>query len=163
MATRSLYLVRHGQYEDVSTPPAEEDGPLAATGREQARLTARRLQAFPLQVIHHSDLQRARETAAIIADQFPGLPLRASPLLRECIPHVPERAALSPSFRRLFARLPGEVLEQGRAQAEAAFAAYFKPARGTDRHELVVSSGNLIRYFMCRVLGAPPGAWWKAD
>lgn len=28
-----------------------------------------------------------------------------------------------------------------------------------DRHELIVAHGNLIRYLICRVLGASPRAW----
>lgn len=33
-----------------------------------------------------------------------------------------------------------------------AFAKYFKTTRGKDRHEIIVSHGNLIRYLAARVL-----------
>ena len=58
--------------------------------------------------------------------------------------------------------MPPEALERDRSQAQRAFARYFIPAR-TDRHEIIVSHGNLIRYFVCSALGAPAEAWANAD
>ena len=44
-----------------------------------------------------------------------------------------------------------------------AFAKYFRPARGGDRHEIIAAHGNLIRYFALRALGATPGLWTQTD
>jgi broad specificity phosphatase PhoE len=158
MTKRVIYLVRHGQY-DSKRPSDQLEGSLTAAGKKQARLTARRLSDLPIDVIHHSDLRRAAETAAIIAEQFPGVPLRAAHLLRECIPSVPPRY----TQHAYFAGVAAEDLARQRRQVERAFLRYFKMARGADRHEIIVCHGNVIRYFVSRVLGAPTEAWTNMD
>ena len=64
MATRTLYLIRHGEY-DWDDQPTPHKG-LTRRGRKQARLTARRLRTLPATAIYSSDLRRAVETAEII-------------------------------------------------------------------------------------------------
>ncbi len=157
MPTRVLYLIRHGQYDLQNSPPDELEGALTALGRRQAGRAARRLRGLPIDVIHHSDLRRAVETAAIIARQLPGVPLVEHRRLRECVPAVPA------AFRKHFSALDLAGLARDRAHAERAFAFYFRAVRGEDRHEVIVCHGNLIRYFACRVLGAPPEAWANMD
>jgi broad specificity phosphatase PhoE len=56
-----------------------------------------------------------------------------------------------------------EYLAQSKKQAEKAFARYFQRARGKDKHEIVVGHGNLIRYFICRVLQVQPEGWGNMD
>jgi probable phosphoglycerate mutase len=159
MAQRFLYLVRHGQYARDDTLPGDPDGSLTALGREQAALVAERLAALPVAAIHHSDLRRATETAAIIATRLPGATLRPSPLLRERVPAIPT------GFEPLFAHIPPDRVAQDGPRADEAFAAYFAPLLGdaADRHEIIVSHGNLICFLACRVLGAPRDAWLHAD
>ncbi len=161
MAKRRLYFVRHGQYQPQPAPDDEPpDGPLTAMGQEQARITARRLREFPISVIHYSPLQRATETAHIIAEQFPGILMQPSDLLRECIPTVPS------AHQGLFAQIPADVIAQGGPQARQAFATFCTPLpadAAEDQHEILVSSGNLIKYLACRTLGAPEDAWLQAD
>lgn len=163
MAQRIVYLIRHGQYTRTTAPPDEADGSLTDAGREQAKLTAMRLRGLPIRAIHHSTFQRATETASIIAAQFPGVPMQASDLLRECIPSVPAEELQPAVIREYFAQLPPAVIERGGAQATMAFEAYFGAQAEDDRCELIISSGNLLRYFVCRVLHAPPGAWVFSD
>lgn len=163
MAQRTIYLVRHGEYRPTTGPAEEIDGGLTDTGRAQAELTARRLGQLPISVIYHSPLQRASETAAIIAARLPGVPLVSSDLLRECVPDVLAAELQPVALRDYFARLPAAVIERGRAQAAAAFDTYLAAEAEHDRHELIVSSGNLLRYFVCQVLHAPPGAWIFSD
>jgi broad specificity phosphatase PhoE len=158
MAQRTLYLVRHGRYDWESPSPDKFEGSLTDLGRQQAALTGRRLRTLPIDVIHHSTLRRARETAAIIAAELPGVPVHVSQLLCECIPYVNEAL-----LAKWFAKAPRDELEAGGRQAEQAYGRYFKPARGADRHEIIVCHGNIIRYFMCRVLQAPPEVWINAD
>ncbi len=153
MATRTLYLIRHGEY-DWDDQPTPHKG-LTRRGRKQARLTARRLRTLPATAIYSSDLRRAVETAEIIRGEFEGIGHEKSRTLRECTPSMPNHVP-PPS---VFARIPPEVIEAGRAQAEAAFARHFRPARGRDKHEIIVSHGNLIRYLTCRALAAPDYAW----
>ena len=64
-----LCLVRHGQtnWNLEGRYQGQSDVPLNESGRDQARALARQLQAYSFTVIYTSDLQRARETADIIA------------------------------------------------------------------------------------------------
>lgn len=138
---------------------AEEpgDGPLTALGREQADYTGRRLSGFTVAVIHHSTLLRATETAQIIAAHFPGVELRATPLLKECAP------SFSPAARALLGDLTtDEERRRGDAQGRQVFRQWFQPlaADATEgSREIVVSSGNLISYLICRTQGAPGRQW----
>jgi len=163
MAIRYLYLVRHGKYDSTAAPSDEPDGPLTAEGREQAILTAQRLRGLPITAIHHSTAERATETARLIARQFPDVPLQPSPLLRECIAAIPPPAALPAKYRAAILKLPRDLLRRGKTQAERAFDKYFKRPRGGDSQEIIVSHGNLIDYFACRVIKAPAWAWINLD
>lgn len=162
MAKRSLYLVRHGQYATTSEALAEPDGSLTPVGQEQAALTAQRLRDLPIRAIHYGTLRRTIETAEIIAAHLPGTTLRPSPLLRECIPFIGPPETLPTALAAFFAQLPPDVLAEGAAQAQAAFVAYFTNPGEDDQHDVIVSSGNLINYFVCRVLQAP-AAWIYTD
>jgi broad specificity phosphatase PhoE len=137
-------------------PPEAPDGPLTELGAAQAELTGRRLARLPVSVIHHSTLIRARQTAEIIAHYLPGVELRASPLLCECLPAVP--AAYIPYLE---GASPADFA-QGDRQARQVFRTWFKPpAEGETEttREIVVSSGNLISYLVARTLGAPGKRW----
>lgn len=159
MANKFIYLVRHGQYQSTTNPPDEPDGNLTKIGQEQSEMVAQRLSSFPVSIIHHSTLQRAQETASIIGSQFPNARLSPSGLIRECIPCVPE------AFRQHFEHIPSSYIEQGKEQAEQAFSSFFNPLidAETDQHEIIVSHGNLISHFVCRVLQAPCESWVKTD
>jgi serine/threonine-protein phosphatase PGAM5 len=154
---RVLYLVRHGQFDTDAESPDGLGGGLTALGRKQARLTAKRLSELPVSVIYHSDLRRAAETAALLHEALPRAQRRATPWLRECIPAVPQ------AFKQKFSRLPAAQLARDQRQAERAFRQFFRFSRSGARHELLVCHGNLIRYFVCRVLRVPPAAWGYMD
>jgi serine/threonine-protein phosphatase PGAM5 len=151
MTNRLLYLVRHGAYDGDE---------LNATGEAQAKLTGLRLRDVPFTAIHHSPVPRAARTAELIAESFPGVPLRASDLLRECVPALPAREDMTPEQATFLDGLPPEAMADGPTQAAAAIARYAGPT-GEGRHELVVSHGNLINWFVCHALGAPAGAWLR--
>jgi broad specificity phosphatase PhoE len=80
-----LYLVRHGQ----TTGDVEEryggsyDDHLTDLGRRQSRSVAQALEGAQLTVVYSSPLNRAKETAAIIATAL-GLPHEVLPDFREC-------------------------------------------------------------------------------
>jgi broad specificity phosphatase PhoE len=81
-----VYLIRHA---DVENPRrvlyGHLDGfPLSRRGREQATALGRRLRGSGLRRILHSPLERAAETAALLAAQLPDpVPLVVEPELRE--------------------------------------------------------------------------------
>jgi broad specificity phosphatase PhoE len=83
-----LYLVRHGETEwnAAGRYQGAKDSPLTARGREQARLTGRKLAAMHSSarpsVAYVSPLGRARETAALICESLP-LDIRLEPPLAE--------------------------------------------------------------------------------
>jgi alpha-ribazole phosphatase len=79
-----LLLVRHGQtlYNQQSRYTGQSDIPLSPQGKRQATLLAQRLLKEPLNVIVASDLQRASNTAQIIAEPHT-LPVYEDPALRE--------------------------------------------------------------------------------
>jgi broad specificity phosphatase PhoE len=159
---RTLYIVRHGKYEQVpfdEDDPDDPEGPLDAIGREQATRLAERLRGLPVSLIHCSTLQRALDTAGVIAQCFPGVEVRPSPLLRECVPSVPP-----PIRDYLERRVSARELVSGPPQARAAWDAYFQPPEGdADEEQIIVSSGNLISYLVGRAFGAPADAWIHTD
>jgi broad specificity phosphatase PhoE len=85
VTTVSVLVVRHGQ----STWNAEgrwqgwADPPLTALGEEQARETVEHLRDTGFRAVVSSDLQRARRTAAIIADGLGLGDVEVDPDLRE--------------------------------------------------------------------------------
>ncbi len=83
MAATRVLLVRHGQSEwnAVGRWQGQADPPLSDTGRAQARSAARSLGA--LDAVFASDLQRATETAMIIAGELGVGPVVVDPDLRE--------------------------------------------------------------------------------
>ncbi len=84
MPVTRLYLVRHGQ----SAGNAEgrfgghSPTPLSALGIEQAKVTAERLAKERITVIYSSDLHRAVQTAAPLAELL-DLPINKNPAFRE--------------------------------------------------------------------------------
>jgi len=179
MATRHLYLVRHGQREPGPGPDALGPG-LTVLGWKQAHQAARRLSTLKIDVIQTSSLRRTMETAQILAVEQASLPIRPTRLLWECVPALPElvlqwfKEHPEPDTERLpepirpwrgiLADLEGpEHLEADFEQANQAWEKYFIPAKGKDRHDIIVCHGNLIRYFVLRALQAPPEGWINMD
>ena len=168
MATRTLYLIRHGDYHLDEIKKLDRnltleqhyklhtmEGGLTPTGEKQAKLTAKRLRSLPIDAIHCSSLRRASETANVIAKRFPAIEVQKSRLLWECVPSIPKAFAQHEDFRYISER----DVDQWKRRADEAFEGYFKKARGTDRHDIIVSHANLIRYLICLVLQIQPDAW----
>lgn len=80
----TLLLIRHGEtdWNMDGRYTGQSDIPLNDNGRAQARQAAAQLAANPPDVVVSSDLERARETAVIIAAPF-NLPVITDPRLRE--------------------------------------------------------------------------------
>jgi serine/threonine-protein phosphatase PGAM5 len=151
--TRTLYLIRHGLYnEDDPRDEAVGKG-LTEDGRTQAQITGARLAAMGIRfdTLWTSPFTRARQTADIIAQLLPGLTPRLAPDLAECTPTTWRKDVAA-------TLAPGEA-EACRAQLERAFARFFVPSPAGDRHELLVCHGNVIRWLWCRALGVETAAW----
>jgi serine/threonine-protein phosphatase PGAM5 len=149
--TRTIYLVRHGAY--VADPKADPQlGPgLTALGIAQARLVAARLRGMNVnfESMTSSTMTRAKETAAVMHESLPDVPVGQSALFVECTP---------PAFRAL----KDESVEEQAACAkrlDTAFSERFIPAGHADGSDLIVAHGNVIRYLITKALGVDTRAW----
>ena len=151
--TRTIVLVRHGEYD--ADPAADPKlGPhLSALGVAQAHLVGARLAAWPggITGLHVSPMLRARDTAAAIGEALPGRRFDTVEDLAECTP--PTRRA------SVMAEEKPEDLADCQAQLERVFTAWFKRAPGGERSDLFVCHGNVIRYLVTRALGVDAKAW----
>lgn len=158
-ATRNILLIRHSQYNLSGNNDKERI--LTPLGREQAELTGQRLAALGLKydVLIHSSMARATETANIISKHLPalGVDLVSCDLLREGAPiePVPPVTHWKPDAVQYH--------EDG-ARIEAAFRRYIHRAdckQKEDSYEIIVCHANVIRYFVCRALQFPPEGWLR--
>ncbi len=168
MASRFLYLVRHGE-------ATGEQGGLSDAGEEQARRTGERLKNLPLARIYHSPLPRAVQTARLIAGWLPGVPLVESAVVGDYIPSDPDPARLPPAYARLVGSCTVTERNMGTALAEAAIQQFAGPPgepgpdsgpdtragpdTATDVHELIVTHNFLIGWFIRHALHAPDWRW----
>ena len=181
MATRNLYLIRHGEYHWSEENP-ELNEHLTDKGREQARIVGKALaERLPwIDKIYTSNMHRAQETTEEILTMIPPVKVLRCSMLRECFPclykliHKKEEISKGisqdeirsllwkdPEFRtELNARCKTELgYAPDDRGAQKSFNRFFRPTRGKDRHEIIVAHGNLIRYLCCRVLNVLPDAW----
>jgi probable phosphoglycerate mutase len=160
MASRFLYLVRHGE-------ATAEEGGLSQAGEEQARRTGERLKNLPVDRIHHSPLPRAAQTARLIAGWLPGVPVAESAIAGDYIPADLDPAVLPPSQARLVNSYTITERSEGAALARAAIEQFAGPPRdepagegpADDVHELIVTHNFLIGWFVGHALHAPDWRW----
>ena len=169
-ADRLLFLARHGETEwnRAGRWQGKTDIPLSDAGRAQARALAAALVGRGIAEVHASDLQRAAETAAIVAELLGIAAFNVDARLRErgfgcfegftreeCAAQHPEAWA-----RYLFDRRAtppgGEPQPEVAARVVAALTELARAPRPTDHATLVVSHGGTIRTFIHEVTGAPP-------
>jgi serine/threonine-protein phosphatase PGAM5 len=151
--TRTIYLVRHGAYDDGPAPTTDAGGGLTPLGIAQARLVAARLAGMPVtfNTLTASTLARAMQTAQVVNQSLPQLKLQTTPLLRECTPRT---------WRTDVTRDETAAdMAAAEARLDEAFAKYFVPAVGADQHDILVCHGNVIRYFVTKALGVDTQAW----
>jgi broad specificity phosphatase PhoE len=151
--TRFLYLVRHGAADP-------HDGPLSEAGKEQARLTGQRLSGVPFSAVYHGPLPRAAQTAGLIADCLPGVPVSACDLAGDYLPADPDPARLPSRFASFLAGFSAAERAEGPARAVAALEHF---ARGSDEpgeeYELVVTHNFLIGWLVSQTMDAPQWRW----
>lgn len=155
-ATRNILLIRHSQYNLSGV--GDKERVLTSLGREQAELTGLRLAALGLKydVLIHSSMTRATETAHIISKHLPGVELLSCDLLREGAPIEPVPPVTHWK--------PDAVYHEDGARIEAAFRRYIHradPKQKEDSYEIIVCHANVIRYFVCRALQFPPEGWLR--
>lgn len=171
-APRLLFLARHGEtaWNRAGRWQGATDIPLSDAGRAQARTLAAALAGRGIVDIHASDLQRATETAEIIAATL-GLAaaaLKVDARLRErgfgcfegftreqCAERHPEAWARYMADRR--STPPGgEPQPEVAARIVAAMTEIARAPRAAGEATLVVSHGGTIRTFIHEVTGAAP-------
>ncbi|XP_061841895.1 serine/threonine-protein phosphatase PGAM5, mitochondrial-like isoform X2 [Nerophis lumbriciformis] len=155
-ATRNILLIRHSQYNLSGS--SDKERILTPLGREQAELTGLRLAALGLKydVLVHSSMARATETAHIISKHLPDVELQSCDLLREGAPIEPVPPVTHWK--------PDAVYHEDGARIEAAFRRYIhraNPKQKEDSYEIIVCHANVIRYFVCRALQFPAEGWLR--
>ncbi|MGW4797388.1 histidine phosphatase family protein [Nonomuraea sp. NPDC004297] len=141
--TRFLYLTRHGE----ATP---DESRLTEAGRRQAALLGDRLRDVPLAAVHHGPLPRAAETARLIGERLPGVPLRVSEAAGDYVPYDEEVPPVFAAFVRQFTADP--------ALAQEALDLFTGPVDDV-RHELVVTHNFLIGWLVRAAMDAPAHRW----
>lgn len=157
VASRYLYLIRHGQYNLQGE--SDRECYLTELGRKQADLTGQRLKqlGIPFKRLVHSTMTRAIETAMLVHKHLEPLPLQPCELIREGAPIPPE-----PPYGDW--KPEAKVFFTDGARIEAGFRKYFyraSPSQREDSHEVIVCHGNVIRYWICRAMQFPPEAWCR--
>ncbi len=168
-----LYLIRHGVtiWNNESKYQGHSDVPLAESGRQQAQLAAAWLQKEKLAAVYASDLNRAFETAQIIAATH-DLAVISIPALREMNFGVWEGLTFN-QIKENYADLveiwsttpekllipDGESFDQLKARAHRALMELV--ARHPEENIVVVSHGGTIRTLICAVLDLPLNRIWQ--
>jgi serine/threonine-protein phosphatase PGAM5 len=151
---RTIYLIRHGEYDQADTSDSDVGKKLTPLGIAQARLLSARLRGMPAEFssLTSSTMIRAKETAMIINEEFPGLKLQQSSLIRECTP---------PTWRQdIMQGIDSLELRDCVENLEKAYKEIFVPSPDKkDRNDIIVCHGNVIRYFVTKVMKADPMSW----
>ena len=159
MTTR-LSFVRHG---DVHNPRRVFYGRLpgfglSETGRRQARAAAESLRDESLAALYTSELQRARETAAIIQTAHPGLVPIPSPLLLEV--HSPYEGTPQSVMRGrswdLYSGTPAGYEQPADVLARARRFSARVRARHPGKRVVAITHGDLIAFLILWAHGHPP-------
>jgi broad specificity phosphatase PhoE len=163
MTTR-LSFIRHGA---VYNPQQLFYGRLpgfglSETGRRQARAVAEYLRNQPVAALYTSELDRARETAAIIESAHPDLVAMPSPLLLEV--HSPYEGTPQSAMRGrswdLYSGVPPSYERPADVLARIRLFVARVRAEHAGKHIVAVSHGDPIAFFILWAHGRPvdPGS-----
>jgi glucosyl-3-phosphoglycerate phosphatase len=168
---RRLLVWRHGQTEWNASGRAQgqTEVPLDDAGRTQAREAAARLASLRPVAIWSSDLSRASETAAELAD-LTGLPVRLDKRLREAhlgvrqgLTMAESRARYPDEWARWDAgeqvRFPGAEIEHEVADRIRSVMSDAAAELGPGQLAVLVSRGVAMRLGVCRFLDLPQANW----
>ena len=164
MPTTRILLARHGETEwnRLGRWQGHADPPLNDAGRLQAQALAEQLEGDGIAAVYSSDLERASETARIVAGRL-GLEVTENPALREI--DVGSWSGLTREevrerYPEGFARwLAGEIGHDGETRTELAArvvpAVEAIAAAHSGEHVLVVTHGGAIRALRRHAAGDP--------
>lgn len=150
MATRHLYLARHGA--------ADAFGELTDIGNRQVSLLGERLSGLPVDAVWHSPLPRAAASAHVIGTHLPDVPVAGAAELVDHVPYIPVGAEMPSAWAGFFdgyddaERAPGERLA---AELVTRFA---RPA-DVETHEVLVTHAFQVAWLLRHALDAPPARW----
>jgi len=151
---RTIYLIRHGEYAPQDNDIADILNNLTPLGIAQARLVSNRLKSMKINFnsLISSTMTRASQTAMVFLGDFPELELQKEDLIRECTP---------PTWRKdVMSGVDMSYREECVKNLEQAFKKYFIPSSDNkDRNDIIVCHGNVIRYFVTKVLKVDTMAW----
>jgi len=151
---RTIFLIRHGDYVSQKDDKSDAEMVLTPLGIAQARMVAERLKSMNIKFnsLISSTMTRAIQTAEVINNEFPELKLEQSDRIRECTP---------PALRKnIMAGIDTTNSEECAQNLEWAFQKYFiSSPDNQDRNDIIVCHGNVIRYFVTKVLKVDTMAW----
>jgi len=151
---RTIYLIRHGDYAPQDDSIPDSINVLTPLGIAQARLVSTRLKSMNINFnsLVSSTMTRAMQTSQVIHNNFPEIIFEQSDLIRECTP---------PTWREdVMAETKSSEMEECVNNLEQAFQKYFIPSPDEkDRNDIIVCHGNVIRYFVTKVLKVDTMSW----
>ncbi len=151
MATRTLYLARHG-FADPFGEPTD-------AGRRQAALLGERLAVVPIDAIWHSPLPRAAASARELARHLPGVRIGEAAELVDHVPYVPAAPEMPRTWAGFFDGYDEAEAAAGRRLADALVTRFARPADPGPVHEVLVTHAYPIAWLLRHALDAPPTAW----
>ncbi|MBP0016657.1 MAG: histidine phosphatase family protein [Cyanobacteria bacterium SBLK] len=173
-----LLLVRHGETEwnRMSRFQGMKDIPLNENGKEQARKAAEYLKDVHIDFAVTSSLSRPKETAEIILEHHPNVPLESEDLFKE-ISHGLWEGKLESEIKAEFGNLlqqwkdapetvqmpEGENLQQVWDRAIAAWNKILQTKANPDEPKVgLVSAHDAInKVILCALLGLKPKNFWN--
>lgn len=153
MATRYLYIARHGDADALGT--------LTTTGREQAQLLGKRLAHLPIGAVWHSPLPRAAASAAELDIFLGGNTTRGeAPELVDHVPYVPAPDETPATWVPFFDGYDSDEAAAGHKIAQGLTARFATAPDGyEDIHEVLITHAYPIAWLIRDALDAPPVRW----
>jgi broad specificity phosphatase PhoE len=175
MAQARVILVRHGQtlWNEEERWQGQKGTGLSTKGRQQCLAAAEALAGMGVEAIYSSDLERARESAQIIAERL-NLPVKYAEALRERAvgewngltdeevkQRFPQERAAHLAHPGTFAAPGGESREDVLARAAQFIEQVVADHAG--QVVLIVAHAGVIKAMVCHALHAPVHAWPRMD
>ena len=150
VARTLVYLVRHGE-QGI-------DGALSPLGREQSHALGAMLRDVSFTALHHSPVDRAVETAAILGSYLPAVPAHPCDFVADRTPIPSPSDAVPDRYAPFLAAVPDEERDDRAVRLRAAVN-YLGGTGTEDRHELVVTHNFVVGWFVRHALDAPDWRW----
>lgn len=170
LVNHHIILIRHGQYEQ-NNGNSDEKRVLTELGREQARITGRRLKELsdaklihPIKYIYYSTMTRATETHNLIMESL----LDENILKHNIQPcsMIKEGAVCRPDPKHITWLPTDEDFFKDGVRVHAGFVNHIHRAsvdEDANYTTVLVCHGNVIRYYMLKALQLPTNAWLRTS